>query len=150
MPKFALHDVQEHPFFPAFPPETFRWLVQLQRELHHQLPDHTLELLCRSLLVETLKRFCLALASKQVACQQIPLIVSVCFHCEVSYISTEGPTKMVHQLTHKSVDILCTLPNVDCSSNVAQNLQTRAYRQSTRRGHFAVAGITGRTINLRK
>ena len=56
----ALLDVLEHPLLPAVPFWTFPWSVQLQYELHHELPAHILELRVRSLLAESSKRFCLA------------------------------------------------------------------------------------------
>ena len=66
-----LVDFREHPFFPAFPIYICRWLVQLQHELHHELPDHVLKLLFRSLLVASSKRFCFAPASEHV-------VLSIC------------------------------------------------------------------------
>ena len=59
---FALLDFREHPFFLAFLLWTFRWLVQLHHEIHHELLAHFLELLFRSLFVGSSNRFCCTLA----------------------------------------------------------------------------------------
>ena len=59
-------NVQDHPVCPTFPLWTFRKFVQLQHVLHHKQSAHTLELLFRSLLVESSKRVCLVLGSKHV------------------------------------------------------------------------------------
>ena len=53
--------------FPPFPLWTFRWLVQLQHELHRELSAHILELLFRSLCVRSSRPVCLSPASKHVA-----------------------------------------------------------------------------------
>ena len=52
--------------------------MQLQHELHHELPAHTLELLFRGQLVESSNRVCLDLASKHVALPtRIPILERV-------------------------------------------------------------------------
>ena len=51
---------------------TFRWLVPLQRELHHELLAHTIDLLFPSLLVGSSNRVCLAPATEYI----VPLIYS--------------------------------------------------------------------------
>ena len=63
----ALLAVRRHSFLPTIPLYTFRWLLQWQHELYHEVPAHILELFFRRRLVASARRVCLVLANKHVA-----------------------------------------------------------------------------------